>query len=510
MQQAKQVNFNKEALEPVLRGIRITAGAIKATIGPKGRNVFIQRQMTNEMTNDGNKIGMAVNLEDNQENMGAWLVKNTSSETNEEAGDGTSTTAVLLQAIIEEAVKRPENPMDIRSSLQKAGKDVEKWIKESSKDVKANQLKDVATISAESKEIGQMIADLVEKVGPEMPVNIEDNRLPKIEVEVVEGLETKVGYAHNVWVTDREKQAIEYNEEVPVFATSRKISSLPDIQVFLKKMQEAGLNTYLLLTSDIDDNILGAFVNSKILGQANGIVIKVRGSELEDMAASVGATLISETSGTKFSDFKLDHLGKAKKLFITDKKTVLVGEPSIIRNSFISELEGKAANTKNKMEAEGYLRRAYALKGGVALVKVGANTDTERGYLKDKIEDTINACKSAMEEGLVEGGGMCLYRISNKLKGNSVGEEILKKALTAPLRAIIENAGKDYTKIVKKISSKKGYDASKDKNVDMFKEGIVDPAKVTRCAFKNALSNASTFITTEVVISDLPEKYAGK
>lgn len=502
----KQVKFNKEAIEPIKRGMDIATNAIKSTIGPKGRNVFIEREMTNEMTNDGQKIAMSITLEDKLENMGAWLVKNTSSETNEEAGDGTSTTAVLLQAIIEESLKRPENPMDIRNSLEKAGKDVEKMIKESSREVKDEQIKNVATISAESAEIGSLIAELIGKVGNQVPVTLEDNILPKIEYTIVEGLETKVGYAHPIWVTDKETQVMEYNQEIPVFATSRKISSLPDIKVFLEKMHENELSTYIALVSEMDDGVLGAFVNTKRLQLGDAIVIKVRGSELEDMAAAVGATLISETSGIKLKDFSISHLGKAIKVYCTDKKTILVGEDSIIKQSAIKELEGKSKNTKNLFEAESYLRRAAALKGGVAVVKVGAATDSERGYLKDKIEDAINATKSAIDEGIVEGGGMCLYKISNKIKGKNVGEEILKEALNAPLRAIIQNAGKDYAKIVKKISGKKGYDAMNHKFVDMFKSGIIDPAKVTRCAFKNALSTASTFITSGVAITAVQTK----
>lgn len=502
----KQVKFNKGAIEPIKRGLDIAANAIKSTIGPKGRNVFIEREMFNEMTNDGQKIAMSISLEDKLENMGAWLVKNTSSETNEEAGDGTSTTAVLLQAIVEESLKRPENPMDIRSSLQKAGKQVEKLIQDMSREVKEGQIKSVATISSESEEIGSLIAELIEKIGPEVPVYLEDNRLAKVEYEIVEGLETKVGYANNIWTTDKDTQVMEYNENIPVFATSQKISSLPDLKVFLDMMQEHKISSYLVLAAEMDDGVLGAFVNTKWLQQGNAMVIKVRGTELEDMAACVGATLITPTSGIKLKDFKLDYLGVATKILATDKKTILVGDDSIIKQTAVKELEAKSKSTKNMVEAEGYIRRAAALKGGIAVIKVGAPTDSERGYLKDKIEDAINATKSALEEGLVEGGGICLYKISNKLKGQSVGEDILRKALTAPLRAIIENAGKDYTKVVRKLTAKKGYDAMNDRNVDMFKEGIVDPAKVTRCAFKNALSTASTFITSEVAITGLQPK----
>ena len=500
---AKKVLFGNEAIQAIKKGLDLTADAVKATIGPKGKNCFIDREMTPEMTNDGIKVAMSVTLKDHYENMGAWLVKNTSSQTNEEAGDGTTTTAVLLQSIVNESLQRPENPMDIRNSLLETGKKIEGWIKEATREVKDGDMKDVATISSESESIGALISEIILKVGKDTPIRLDTNPIPEITYEVVNGLETKVGYANPVWVTNPERQTAEYLD-VPVVAVDRRISSLMDLKPVLDSLGKAQVSSWVLLTSDIDTTLLSLIAASKTApGGLDCMVIVVRGTELEDMASVSGATMFSET--LKLKDFKLEHLGRAKKLIANDKKTIIEGTNSEIQKNAVIALQARAENTKNFYEKEQLTKRSQALKGGIAVIKVGSPTDTERGYLIDKIEDAINATKSALEEGLVEGGGMCLYRISNRIKGNSPGEEILRKALRSPLKAIIENAGKDYTEVIKKLSTKKGYDAKNDKNVDMFKLGIVDPAKVTRCAFVNALSTAATFITSGVAVTDLEE-----
>lgn len=501
----KQVKFGNDARLLIKKGIDISCDAIKSTIGPKGRNSFIDDPMQPKVTNDGVTIANNITLENKFENMGAWLVKNTSSETNEAAGDGTSTTAVLLQAIINESLKRPENPMDIKRSLQATGKKVEAWIKEASKEIKDNQIEDVATISSESKELGQMITEIINKTSKDAPVTIENNPLPEVSYEITSGLETKVGYAHNVWINNLENQTIEY-DNIPVFATDRKISSVPEIKTLLEDLQKKNIANVLVLCSDIENSALGLFVNTKAMGGNGFIVVKARGHDLEDMASVAGATLVSETSGIKLQDVNTGHLGQVKRAIIDDKTTILMGYGDEKQKEAVEALVAKGKATKNTYEKKHFEKRAAAINGGIAIIKVGAPTDSERSYLKDKIEDAVNATRSALEEGLVEGGGMCLYRISNKIKGNTVGEEILRTALKAPLKAIIENAGKDYTAVVKKLSNKKGYDAMNDKHTDLFKAGVIDPAKVTRCAFQNALSSASNFITSEVAITDVVEK----
>jgi len=367
--------------------------------------------------------------------------------------------------------------------------------------VKDDQIKSVATISSESEDIGSLIAEVIEKVGKNVPIYIEDNRFADITYEVVEGLETKVGYAHNVFVTNPKEGTAEM-KDVAVFACSRKIGSIPDIQTLLMLCDAQKITSLVFLVSDMDTSVLGALAANKMQGHFNSLVIRALGAELEDMAAACGATLISEQSGIKLKDVTAEHLGFVKKIVSDQKKTLIVAGESKIRTEAIAMLRTAVTNTKNIYEAKNYNRRADALQGGVAIIKVGAHTDSEREYLKYKIEDAVNATKSALEEGLVEGGGMALYRLSNRIKSNSVGDEILKRAMKAPLKAIIENAGKDYTQVIKGLPNGKGYDASNDKYVKMFEKGIVDPSKVVRCAFQNALSTAGTFITMEVAIAD--------
>jgi len=498
----KQIAFKGDARGKIKAGIDVACDAVKATIGPKGRNAFIDNEALPKITNDGVSIALAIALEDRLENMGAWLVKNTSSQTNDDAGDGTSTTAVLLQAIINEALKRPENPMDIKRSLSEAGEKVTKAIKDMAKPVKDSQIESVATISSESKEIGKLLSDIIEKVGHDVPITIEDNKFPETEYEIAEGLETKVGYAHNAFITNQAEGTAELTDTL-VFATDRRISSIPDLQTLLELCQKEKITSLVFLVSDMENPVLGTFVLNKVNSIFNSLIIKVRGNELEDMAAACGATLISEASGIKFKDITLEHLGRVKRIVATEKKTTIIADDSPVRQKAIGILKAAEANTKNIYEAKHLNKRMSALQGGIAVIRVGAHTDSEREYLKFKIEDAVNATKSALEEGLVEGGGMCLYRIANQFKGNSIGESILRNALKEPLKAIIENAGEDYATTVKRMPSKKGYNADNGKMVDMMKEGIVDPAKVTRCAFQNALSSASTFITTDVAITDL-------
>ncbi len=455
MIQNKQVAFKAEAREKIKRGIDIACDAVKSTIGPKGRNAFIDNEALPKITNDGVSIALAIALEDRLENMGAWLVKNTSSQTNDDAGDGTSTTAVLLQAIINESLKRPENPMDIKRSLSDVGVKVTKAIKEMSQPVKDSQIESVATISSESPDIGKLIAEIIAKVGHDVPISIEDNRFPEIEYTVSEGLETKVGYSHNAFVTNQTDGTAELTDTL-VFATDRRISSIPDLQTLLELCQKEKITSLVFLVSDMENPVLGTFVLNKVNSIFNSLIIKVRGNELEDMAAACGATLVSESSGIKFKDVTLAHLGKVKRIVSTEKKTTIIAYDSEIRQAAIAKLRASKENTKNIYEAKHLENRANALQGGVAVIKVGAHTDSEREYLKYKIEDAVNATKSALEEGLVEGGGMCLYRIANSLKGNSIGECILRNALKEPLKAIIENAGEDYAVTVKRMPSSKG------------------------------------------------------
>lgn len=501
---SKQVKFGQDARNKIRVGIDTACSAIRTTIGPKGRNAFIDNEMQPRITNDGVTIANSITLEDKLENMGCWLVKNTSSQTNEDAGDGTSTTAVLLKSIIDEASKRNESPMEIKRELMALSKTVVKYIKDESRPVKKEQIESVATISSESPVIGKLIADVIAKVGKNVPVTIEDNQIPEIEYEVVEGVETHVGFMHNAFITNQKMGTCEM-ENVLVFCTDRRIGTVPELRALFEMLQAEKITSLVMLVSDIDNSVLGNLLMAKMQGQFNPLIIKVKGSEMEDMAAACNAVIISEISGIKFADIKMEHLGMVKRIVADDKKTLIVND-SARAKAQASFLRGQMERTKNHIEKAQYELRANRLEGGVAIIKVGAHTDSEREYQKYKIEDAVNATKSALEEGLVEGGGMCLYRISNKFKGKNIGEDILRVALKEPLKAIIENCGEDYASIVRKLPNKKGYDASTGYAVDMYKAGIVDPAKVTRCAFENAISTAANFITAEVAIADENKK----
>lgn len=500
---AKQVIFNEEAKKKIKVGIDIVENAIRTTIGPNGRNAFIDNEMQPKITNDGKTIANSIVLEDKLENMGAWLVKNASSQTDDDAGDGTSTTSVLLKAIIDEAQKRPESPMVIKRSLTQWGKEVTRMIQESATPIEDNQIASVATISAEDEKIGVLIDEIIQKVGRRVPINVSDNVLPEIEYEISDGLETNVGFAHHAFINNQRNGTAEM-ENVAVFATDRRIGSLPDLMVLLQTLEQNKITSLVILASDIDNGVMGSLIQSKMVGAFNSLVINARNAELEDMVAMSGATLISELSGIKFTDIKLEHLGRVKKIVSSAKKTTIIND-NINAKTQETMLRSMAEATSNVYEKKFLNDRADRLAGGIAVIKVGAHVDTEREYQKFKIEDAINATKSALEEGIVDGGGMCLYRISNRLKGNSIGECILRNALKEPLKAIIENCNEDYTRIIKRLPNKKGYDAKNNKFVNMRKAGIIDPARVTRCAFENSLQSASNYITCQVAITEKNE-----
>jgi chaperonin GroEL len=494
-----QITF--EAREKVKKGIDTSCDAIKSTIGSCGGNAFIDNPMQPLITNDGVSIARAIKLEDPMEQMGAWLVNNTCDKTFDDVGDSTTTTATLLQAIIQEAMKRPENPISIRRSLKDCGKAVDKWIKDIAQPVKDNQIRNVATIASESEDIGQLIALVIEKAGNKTPIYIEDNTVShETTYSIIEGLETNVGYiSSNEPVIER--------ENVVIFATDKRIGSLGEIEKVLVAFDEMKITAPVILTPDIDENVYKAFMKGKEKGLFDYVIIRAKGPELQDMASASGAVLISTTTGLEFKDVLSLHFGLAKKIIVKDRKTMIIADKTDIRQKAINSLRTQADITTNIYEKQALTRRAEALEGGIAVIKVGAPTDTERNDLKLKILNAVNTTKSALEEGIVEGGGMCLYRISNKFKGNSAGEEILRRALKEPLKCIVSNAGEDYAEVIKKLKRKKGYDATNNKMVDMFKAGIIDSAKATRCAFTNALSSASEFITTGVAISNIIEKH---
>lgn len=497
----KEITFNKEAFEKVLVGFNKTADAITGTIGPKGRNVIIDDPMMPRITNDGNSIANSISFPDKYENLGAWVVKNTTAQTNDDAGDGRTTTTVLLQTIVKEAMKRPENSVTVKNSLQEAVKGVVEKIEKSSIPVSLEEAKKVALISAEHEDLATMVAEVIQKVGTKGAITVEPSRTYDTYYEVVEGYEIPSGYASSHFANDGAKAVY---QNVPVLVTQRKIGSVMDISPIFEQMKEKSVGNIVIVCEDIDPQILGVLVFNKQIGTVNVLVVKARGNELEDIAAVVGAEIISEQTGTLFSGFNLEkHCGQAQKVTSTEKKTIFLADKG---KDHAKKLEELAQLTTNIYEKERLEKRVSQITGGIAIIHVGAVTDFDRGYRVDKTRDAVNAVKAALEEGVVEGGGMALYRIASKMKARTIGEEILKKALKVPLRKILENAGKEYAEVLMSMPKGKGYDARKDKYVDMHKAGIIDPAKVERCAVQNAVSNASLFITSHAVIVDYVEK----
>lgn len=491
----KKVIQGKDSIQEVKKGLDIACNAIRNTIGPNGRNTFIDHEMQPFITNDGVSTANAITLE-GMPNLGVWLVKNTCGKTFDDVGDATTTTASLLQAIINESLERPENPIKIRRSLKQEGREVVRLIEKESKPIKDKQIVDVATIATENKVIGQLIADVINKAGKKTPVYIEERYdVPEIDFVVSEGLETKCGYISS-------NNPVVELADVSIVVTDKRIDSIMQIQVILQTLDEQQITSPVFIVPDMDELAYRFFMKVNEKGAFNYNVIRAKGNDIYDMAAVCGATVISTINGLDFKDFKPSHFGKAKKIVITDKKTLITAEDSEIRQKAIKRLQTQALNTKNTFEQQALNRRAEALVGGVAVIRVGAPTDTERTDLKLKILNGVNTTRTALEEGIVEGGGMTLYRIANKLKGKSIGNQILRKALKQPLRDIIENSGEDFSEVAKRITKHKGYNAETNKIEDLYKNGVIDSAKSTRCAFINALSTASEFITVGVAVTE--------
>lgn len=499
---SKEVTFDKSAMDKMMVGLNKCADAVGSTLGPKGKNVYLDGGIP-KITNDGATIANEIVLEDKLENAGAYVVRNCSAQTNDDAGDGTTTTSVLVQAIIQEALKRPENAMEVKTSLKEAGDKVLKILAKKSIKIEKKDIEKVALISAENPELAKLITEIVNKLGDKAVINVEDSKTFSTTYEVVDGYEAHVGFMNQAFITDKKTSKAIYND-IFVLCTEKKISNIADISVIFEMFKKEGINQVVIVCDDIEDSMLGMFVANKNMGTFNALVIRATSLLLEDIAGAVGAKTISNTTGVTFQNFKKEHLGYAKKVISDANKTIFMGD-GIFSKKYADQLEAKANGEPNMYTAKNMKQRVAKLRGGIAQLKIGASTDFEREYLKDKAVDAVKAVQSALEEGIVEGGGMTLYKIASDLKAKTIGEQILKKALTAPLRKIIDNAGKDYAEIIKNLPATHGYDAKNDKYVDMIKSGIIDPSKVERCAIENAVSAASVFITTQVLITDYVE-----
>jgi chaperonin GroEL len=533
---AKQIIFNEEARAALQAGVNKVANAVKVTIGPRGRNVVLDKGYGAPMiTNDGVSIAKEISLSDKFENMGAEIVKEVASKTNDVAGDGTTTAVVLLQAIMKEGLRQTTmgvNAMGIRLGIEKAAEAVADALKGMAKPIKNKaEIEQIATISSESSDIGKIIASTIEKVGKDGVVTVEESQSFGIEHEVVDGMEFDKGYVSPYMVTNAERMEAEY-KDVPILLTDQKISTVKDILPLLEKLAQTGKKELVIIADDVDGEALATFVVNKLRGAFHVLAIKAPGygdrkkEQLADIATIVGGKVISEDVGVKLENADIAMLGKVGKIIATKEKTVIVngkGKKAMI-DARVAQIKAQLAQTDSKFDKEKLEERVAKLSGGVAVIKVGAATETEMKYLKLKIEDAVNATKAAIEEGIVSGGGSALAKAGEDVAKKSVksplgrfqkefdaGVAILLSALDAPLAQIAANSGKgDGSSVVEKVKNGKGnigYDAVKDEIVsDMLAAGIIDPVKVTRSALQNAASAAAILLTTEAAVADEPEK----
>lgn len=510
-----------ESMNEMLEGFNQAADAIGGTIGPKGRNVFIDGNIP-RITNDGAKIGNEMIFKDRVKNAGAYIIRNVSAQQLDDVGDGTTTVSVLTQAILHECLKRPENVMEIDQSLKKSGNKILKILSKKGKKINKKDIEKVALISAENPLLAKLIAEIIGKLGDTAVINVEDSKTFATTYEITDGYEVHLGSMSPRFINDKKTARTMYTD-IPILCTEKKISNLADIapifNSFAFETDKEGkvifedekpvpsknpITSCVFVCDDIDDSMLGMLVQNFEMKTFNALVIRATSLFLEDIAGYTGAKLISNSTGLGFQNFKREYLGFAKKIVSDANKTLFLGN-GFSHKQYVKELTAKMEGEPNIYTQENMKKRVAKLSGGIAVLKIGASTDTEREPIKDKAEDAVKATQAALAEGIVEGGGMALYRIASEMKPKTIGEEILKKSLTAPLRKIIQNAGKDYAEVIKNMPDGLGYDAKNDKYVNMMEVGIIDPIKVERCALENSISAVSKFITVFLTIVDAKE-----
>ncbi len=527
---AKQILFGEDARGKIHTGLEKAAHAVKVTLGPRGRNVVLDKGYGSpRITNDGVSIAKEISFKDKFENMGAEIVKEVASKTNDGAGDGTTTTVVLLEALVNEGLERVVkggNSMAIRSGMEAAKEAAVAELKKMAKPVAGkSDVKQVATISAESEELGSIIAETVEKVGMNGVVTVEESQGMELSSEVVEGLQIDKGYVSAYMVTNPERMEAEM-KDAAILLTDKKISSLQEVLPLLEKVLQSGKKELVVIADDVEGEALTTFVVNRLKGVFNVLAVKAPGygdrkkEMLADIAAVTGGQVISAETGLTFESATLSMLGKATRVVASKDATTIVGGKGKKADitARVEQLQALAEAATSKFDKEKFEERIAKLSGGVAVIRVGAATETEMKYLKDKIDDAVKATKAAMEEGIVAGGGTALTKVAKKLEATQgrftndeeVGFQIVTRALTEPLRQIALNCGKDdVSMIVEKVKAGKsvaGYDAVKDEVVeDMLDAGIIDPVKVTRKAVENAVSAAAILLTTEAAIADIPE-----
>jgi chaperonin GroEL len=524
----KQLKFDEEARSSLLKGVTIMAEAVKATLGPKGRNVVIDKKFGSPtITKDGVTVAKEIELKDKYENMGAQMVKEVASKTSDVAGDGTTTATVLAQAIFREGLRNVTagaNPMGLKRGIEAAVEAVVNDLKGFSKSTKdKKEIAQVATIASNSdKTIGNLIAEAMEKVGKDGVITVEESKSADTVLDVVEGMQFDRGYLSPYFVTDPERMECVL-EDAYVLIHEKKISVMKDMLPLLEQVARAG-KPLLIIAEEVEGEALATLVVNKLRGTLSGCAVKAPGfgdrrkAMLEDIAVLTGGKALTEDLGIKLENIKLDDLGVAKKVVVDKDNTTLVegaGKSKAIEGR-IKQIRAQIEETTSDYDREKLQERLAKLAGGVAVIKVGAATETAMKEKKARVEDALNATRAAVEEGIVPGGGVALLRAAKaidglKLEGDEkVGSLIVKRALEEPIRQIVENAGLEGSVIVERVKSETspshGYDAESMEYVDMLKAGIIDPTKVERVALQNAASVASLLLTTEALITDLPEE----
>ncbi|MBA4803398.1 MAG: chaperonin GroEL [Brevundimonas sp.] len=526
---AKQVQFSTDAREKMLRGVNVLANAVKVTLGPKGRNVVIQKSFgAPRSTKDGVSVAKEIELEDAFENMGAQMIREVASKTNDKAGDGTTTATVLAQAIVQEGLKAVAagmNPMDLKRGIDKAVTVVIENVKSSSKKVSANsEIAQVGTISANGDiEVGEMIARAMEKVGNEGVITVEEAKTAETELDVVEGMQFDRGYLSPYFITNADKMEAQLEEPL-ILLHEKKLSSLQAMLPILEAVVQSG-RPLLIIAEDIEGEALATLVVNKLRGGLRVAAVKAPGfgdrrkAMLEDIAVLTGGQVISEDLGIKLENVTLDMLGKAKKVTITKDDTTIVdgvGEKSAIE-ARIAQIKTQIEATTSDYDREKLQERLAKLAGGVAVIRVGGSTEVEVKEKKDRVDDALNATRAAVEEGIVPGGGIALLKASKALEGlegdnadQKAGIAIIRRALQAPIRQISENAGVEGSIVVGKVLESNdaafGFNAQTEEYGDLVKMGVIDPAKVVRTALQDAASVAGILITTEAAVADAPKK----
>jgi chaperonin GroEL len=530
---AKQLVFSEEARRRLSRGMDVLANAVVTTLGPKGRNVAIDRKFgAPTITHDGVTVAKEIELEDPFENMGAQLLKEAATKTNDIAGDGTTTSTVLAHSIVSEGMRNlaaGANPMLLKLGIEAATKSVAEQIKEQAIEITTKEeIANVASISAQDRIIGELIAEVMDKVGKDGVITVEESKGLEFETEYVEGMQFDRGYISPYFITDPEHMEASISEPY-LLIHDKKISAATDIVPVLEKLVQVGKRELIIIAEDIDGEALATLVLNKLRGMLNVVAVKAPGfgdrrkAMLQDIAVLTGATVIAEETGRKLESTTISDLGKAEKVVVTKDDTTIIGgkgAPAEIKGR-IEQIRVEIDKSTSDYDREKLQERLAKLSGGVAIIRVGAATETELKEKKHRVEDALSATRAAVEEGIVPGGGVALVncmaaleKIKMDYEDAQIGVNIVRKSLEVPLRKIAENAGKDGSVVLENVrrahkekkNKKIGYNVLSEEYVDMVKDGVIDPAKVTRGALENATSIAAMILTTEALVTDVPEK----